>query len=47
MDDATLDGDGPGCVDVVSCYHAHCDASTLALLDGIRHLVGDASARAV
>lgn len=38
MDDATLDGDGPRCVDVVSCHHAHRDASTLTLLDGIRDL---------
>lgn len=38
MDDATLDGDGPRCVDIVSCHHAHCDASTLTLLDGIRDL---------
>lgn len=38
MDDPTLDGDGSCCVDVVSCHHAHCDASTLTLLDGIRNL---------
>lgn len=38
VDDATLDGDGPCCVDVVSCHHAHCDASTLTLLDSIRDL---------
>lgn len=38
VDDATLDGDGPGRVDVVSCHHAHCDASTLTLLDGVRNL---------
>lgn len=38
VDDATLDGDGPCCVDVVSGHHAHGDASTLTLLDGIRDL---------
>lgn len=42
MDDATLDGYGPGCVYVVSCHHAYCDAGTLALLDSIGHLNSDA-----
>lgn len=45
MDDATLDGDGPGRVDVVSCHHAHCDASTLTLLDGVRNLKSVSSCR--
>lgn len=40
VDDATLDGDGPCCVDVVSRHHAHSDASTLTLLDGVRDLEG-------
>lgn len=41
MDDTTLDGYGPGCVYVVSCHHAHCDACTLTLLDGVGHLKSD------
>lgn len=41
VDDATLDGDGPGCVDVVPCHHADRDARTLTLLDGVRHLNGN------
>jgi len=36
--DATLDGDGAGGVDVVSGHHAHSDAGTLALNDSIRYL---------
>lgn len=34
MDDATLDGDGAGCVDIVTGDHADCDACSLALADG-------------
>lgn len=34
MDNATLDGDGPGCVDIVTSDHADCDACPLALADG-------------
>lgn len=41
MDDTTLDGYGPGCVYVVSSHHAHCNACTLALLDGIGNLHQD------
>lgn len=41
VDDPTLDGDGPGRVDVVSRHHAHRDAGTLALQNGIRHLQQD------
>ena len=38
LDDATLDSDGACCVDVVSCHHAHRDASPLARLNGIWNL---------
>ena len=38
VDDATLDGDGPGRVDVVPGHHAHRDARVLALHDGVGHL---------
>jgi hypothetical protein len=34
MDDATLDGNGPGCVDIVTSDHADRDACPLALADG-------------
>lgn len=34
MDDATLDGDGPGRVDIVTSDHADGDACPLALADG-------------
>lgn len=42
MDDTALDGYGPGCVNVVSRHHAHCDAGALALHDSIGHLKSDA-----
>lgn len=38
VDDATFDSDGSCRVDVVSCHHTHGDSSTLAFLDGVRHL---------
>lgn len=41
MHDATLCGDGPGGVYVVSCYHADGDSSPLALPDGFWYLVGE------
>ena len=44
MDDATLDGDGPGCVDIVTSDHADSDACSLALADGFRDLGGRACA---
>lgn len=44
MDDATLDGDGPGCVDIVTGDHADCDACPLALSDGFWDLDGRAEA---
>lgn len=34
VDNATLDGDGPGCVDIVTGDHADCDTCPLALADG-------------
>lgn len=40
MDDATLDGDGPGRVDIVTGDHADCDARSLALADGFWDLAG-------
>lgn len=40
MDDATLDGDGPGCVDIVTSDHADGDACPLALADGFWDLAG-------
>lgn len=40
LEDATLDGDGSGGVDVVPGDHAHCDPSTLALLNGVGDLRG-------
>ena len=44
MDDATLDGDGPCRVDVVTGDHADSDACSLALADGFRDLGGRAGA---
>lgn len=44
VDDATLDGDGPRCVDVVTGDHADRDACSLALADGFRDLGGRAGA---
>ena len=44
MDDATLDGDGPRCVDVVTGDHADSDACALTLADGFRDLGGRAGA---
>lgn len=44
MDDATLGGDGTSRVDVVACYHAHCDARALALPDGLWDLIGQREA---
>lgn len=40
MHDATLGGDGPGSVYVVSCHHTDGDSSPLALPDGFWYLVG-------
>lgn len=40
VDDATLDGDGPGRVDIVTGDHADCDACSLALADGFWDLAG-------
>lgn len=40
MDDATLYGDGPGCVDIVTGDHADRDACPLALSDGFWDLAG-------
>lgn len=34
VDNATLDGNGPGCVDIVTSDHADCDPCPLALADG-------------
>lgn len=34
VDNATLDGYGPGCVDIVTGDHADCDTCPLALADG-------------
>lgn len=34
VDNATLDGNGPGCVDIVTGDHADCDTCPLALADG-------------
>lgn len=39
-DDPALDGYGSGRVYVVACHHAHSDACTLTLLNGIGHLKG-------
>lgn len=47
MDDATLDGDGTGCVDIVPGDHADCDACPLALADGFWDLGGRAGAMGV
>lgn len=44
MDDATLDGDSPSCVDIVAGDHADCDACPLALSDGFWDLGGRAGA---
>ncbi|KAG7266504.1 hypothetical protein CRUP_016876 [Coryphaenoides rupestris] len=38
MQDATFEGDSARCVDVVPGYHAHCDARSLTLSDGIWNL---------
>ena len=38
VQDAALEGDGPGSVDVVPGYHAHRDARALTLPDGVRYL---------
>lgn len=38
MDDATFSSNGPGCVDVITSHHPNCDARTLTLADGFRHL---------
>lgn len=47
MDDATLDCDSPGCVDIVAGDHADCDACPLALSDGFWDLSGRAGAMGV
>lgn len=44
MDDATFDGNGPGCVDIVTGDHPDCDACPLALSDGFWDLDGRAEA---
>lgn len=44
VDDATLDGDGPGRVDVVTSDHADGDACPLALADSFWDLGGKAGA---
>lgn len=41
MDDATLGGDSPGCVDVIARHHPHGDARTLTLADSLGHLAGE------
>ena len=38
FEDTAFGGDGACCVDVVTCDHAHCDASLLTLLDGSGYL---------
>lgn len=45
VDDATLGGDGPGCVDVIARHHPHGDARTLTLADGLGHLAGEKQQR--
>lgn len=38
VDDPTFSSNGPGCVNVITSHHPHCDACTLTLADGLWHL---------